>query len=212
MARFSSLRLGAWGPRPSPALLLRRELPGADGRLGDGIALRRDLDVFDFGPALGERAVEGRERIAGLAGSVDVERAVEIGEIVDGAIARGVPVGERRALAEFRLAAVQRISIARAWHLDVEVRADAGEHSERPVLAMGVVRRSPGPFRTVGAIPPLEVLKRGGQRCSEYIAATLPRRSRTVVAPVAGGGAALQQPQQGQRARVEVAIEGPAQV
>ena len=87
----------------------------------DRLPLGRDLDVLALRPALGERAVERRHRVARLAGGLHEERALQIGEVIDGAQARAVPVGERRFLAELRLAAVQRVGAAGARHLDIEV-------------------------------------------------------------------------------------------
>src|SRR5262245_22378250 len=106
-----------------------------------------------------------------------------------------MPVGERRLLAELGLAAIERVGIPGARHLDVEGAADSRKHSERPMLAMGVVRRAPTPFRAVRAIAPLEVLQRGSECGGEHLPARLPRRRCAVIAPVAAGGPTLEQAQ-----------------
>src|SRR5262245_61106496 len=73
--------------------LFRAQRPGADGN--DPIRLGGNLDVVDLGPALGERTIERREGVARLPGGVHVKRAVEIGKIIDGAVARRVSIGKR---------------------------------------------------------------------------------------------------------------------
>src|SRR5215475_8951688 len=63
-----------WRSSPTrPIELLGRQAPGAERRGANALALACNFDVVDLGPALGEGAVEGRERIAGLAGGVNVK-------------------------------------------------------------------------------------------------------------------------------------------
>src|SRR5882672_7442220 len=88
-----------WAAKQAP-ILLRRKRPGAERALREGLAPCWNLDVVDLGPAVGERAITGRERIARLSRGLDVERVLEVGEVIDGAIGRPAVIGERQLVAE----------------------------------------------------------------------------------------------------------------
>src|SRR5207344_3005339 len=139
---------GAW-PLYNPSVgetstqLGRRERPCAERGVGDGLALRGDLDVLHLRPALGEGAIVGRERISRLTRGLDVERAVQIRKIVDRPVARGATAGEWRLLAELDLAAVERVGVARARHLDIEEGGDTGHQTEGAMLSRGEVCCTP---------------------------------------------------------------------
>src|SRR5262249_51247113 len=102
--------------RPELIPLLRRQGPGAERGGGNLVLLARDLDIVDFGPTLGEGAIEGRQRIAGLAGGVHVEGAVEVGQIIDRPVARGVAVDEWLGGTEIHAANIERVVVTRARH------------------------------------------------------------------------------------------------
>src|SRR5262245_31883485 len=98
--------------------LLRRQRPRAQRQ--DAIRFGGNLDVVDLGPALNERTIIGGKSIAGLTGGLHVKRAVEIGKIIDGAVARRMPIGKRFGAREIHAANVKRIVVAGARHADVE--------------------------------------------------------------------------------------------
>ena len=136
------------------AIPLRRELPGAEGGLGDRFAPGRDLDVVAPWPSApqtsGRRATTGCRtgRWCGCRASARGRRSRRW---------RGswsaCAVGERRLLAELHLAAVERVGAAGARHLDVEEGGRCRHSAERTVLAKGDSAQAPsatarGPCRS----------------------------------------------------------------
>src|SRR6185436_14204099 len=70
--------------------LAQRQQPQQVMRFGvERLALRAHRDVLVLRPGLGERVVVVREDVAGLAARVDVERLLQVRQVVDGAQAGG---------------------------------------------------------------------------------------------------------------------------
>src|SRR5262249_3370332 len=137
---------------------------------------------------------------------------LKVGEVVDRPIARRTTVGERWIVRKVHDAAVERVGIAGAWHLDVEERSDARDKPERTMLAKSEVHRAPTPSRWVGAMTALELGHRRPERPGDEAVARLMLWRRAVVAPVPARGAALQQSRQRQGTRGEEALERCAEV
>src|SRR5689334_14241884 len=170
------------GIAPCDAHSTRRKAPRSGRHLGDGLAFGGNLNVLHPRPAIGEGAVRGREGIAGLTGGLDVERMLKVREVVDCPISRGTTVGERWIIRKVHDAAIERIGIAGAWHLDVEERSDAGDKPERTMLAKSEVHRAPTPLRWVLPVTVRKLSQRRSERAGdEDIARLMPWR-RVVVA------------------------------
>src|SRR5258706_4625012 len=114
----------------------RRQQPQQLMRLGvEGFALGAHRDVLVLRPGLRECAVVVRQDVARLAARVDVERFLQVREVVDGAQAGGVAIGEGLGIVvEIVAPYVHRESVAGRGHVDVEEPRKQGLSAQGPVL------------------------------------------------------------------------------
>ena len=145
-----------------------------------GAICRPVAAVGPFGRHVRIAAGQGHAALAGL---VDEQRALGLGQVVDGAQRCRMAVGERRpGIAGQVLAHVDGVAVAARWHADIEDARQQPHAAQRPVAAQGRMHRAPAPAAQIAALHGLQAHQRPVQRLADLGTAACSRAPPAVAA------------------------------